>query len=382
MKKYILLFILILICSFAYGSQLINVHKLTKAPVIDGVLDDECYKNCAVINNFLNLSDSKLGYNKDKVYVAYDDENLYLGMEFYSDNLKADLIDRKNAPVWSDDDMEFFIMGKDTYYMVALNGENSGYMGKEKSSVWYNEITYKTIKSDFGWTGEMIIPFSVLELDHPKEVGFNITGAKQKEDKLFTWSDLFGGTFHNPKRFGKLIFNEDLPIINIDNISVENNIVSVKGNCDSSVDYTISINDIKKTNKTSNEININEAFDTTRGMINVSFSKDGNKFYETGFTTGIYSMDCDLQKDILNIKLDFSSPLLDKYSKIALYVKEKKFENIRDAKVYFGENITFVKPFIKELKYKLPKKGKYDVILEIWSLKGLESNIEKEIEVK
>ena len=382
MKKFLFLMLLILCVSAGYCEQIANIHRISKAPVIDGVLDDECYKTASYISNFLNLSDSSIGEIKDKVYVGYDDQNMYFGIYSVCPHLAAGVINKKNGSVWSDDDIEIYINpfgGNTNYFMFAMNGANSLYMSMG-TSMWLETVQYKSIKTDYGWSGEIAIPLKEIKMEKLQPVRFNISGAKRSDAKLFTWSDLYGGTFHNPSRFGTLTFDENIPSVRIEDISLNDKTILVKGSADSGLDYSIKLKEQVKSGKTDKNMDIKETFDDLSGLFRLTFEKDGKTVYQSDFSICAFRLFTEQNKNRLKVVADLSNAVISKYQKVEIRLEEvNKSALLHDSRIWYGETITFTEPYKKEYNWTLPHKGEYRAVLEVWSFNGLSKRLEEKI---
>ena len=93
MKKYFLVFCLFFI-SFSQaqiGKKSLNALRITNPPRIDGVLDDESWKNAEIAKDFImfkpGTGDKEPENQKTEVKVIYDDEAIYFGAYLYDDNV-------------------------------------------------------------------------------------------------------------------------------------------------------------------------------------------------------------------------------------------------------------------------------------------------------
>lgn len=389
MKKLFFVFLLSAFCFLlcvptVFCEQIANAHKVSKAPKIDGVLDDECYKTCAYISNFLNLSDSSVGEIKDKVYIAYDDENLYFGIDSVCPKFQATIIDKAGDRVYIDDDIEIYIrpyINSMDYYMVAMNGGNSLYVGQEKSAYWFDNVKYASRRSEKGWTGEICLPIKDMGLSAmPGAMGFNICGAKQREGKLFTWADIYGASFHTPERFGTLLFDESLPIIRVESLQMNEKTLKIKADATDSSDYTVSLGDETKQGRTDRNIDIAETFDRIKGSFRLTFAKDGKVFSQSDFAMCSFNISYKLKGNTVHIITDLSNAMIGPYQKVEIRLEEANKSDIRqDTRIIAGENFAWTDPYIKEYDWKLPHKGDYMLVMEVWSQNGLVKRLEEKI---
>ena len=376
MKKILIIFILILCGALAYCDQLTNIHKCDKAPKIDGILDDDCYKDCAVVGYFLTLSDNSIGSIKDKVYITYDEKNIYFGLDVYVSNPSISSFNEKNGKVWYDDDVEIYIqpdLGKRTYFMLGMNGGNSCYLGLGKSYAEKNNTIYKSFSTEKGWQGEIALPWSDIGVTEPSIMGLNICGYKKNDQILYTWNDLKGLSFHTPEKFGRMTFDENLPVFRLDLLDFAEHNLTVKGELvgEGPFDYSLEANGEIKKNSLSNEVNIKDSFKDGKGTFHLLLNKGGKTFYRSDFIAGTAKLYCDLVGDKLKVKIDLNNVALEPYTKVSLTVCEpNKSKSRLDRKIYFGENLNYQEPICKEYEFKLPKKGEYWVRLELINASG------------
>ena len=151
-----------------------------KAPIIDGVLDDDIWtnKNIITIEDFIQ-QEPNLNHNptyKTEVKLVYDEESIYVYAKLYHDNPK----DIAQHLCRRDDWMQCFENTSDwfTFDIDPLHNHNSGYIfavnaagvqldalviddidyDGEWNGNWFSEVS---INHD-GWSVEMEIPFQSL----------------------------------------------------------------------------------------------------------------------------------------------------------------------------------------------------------------------------
>ena len=72
-------------------SPYVLVPKVKTAPVIDGNLDDESWKDAALLSPFMLLSSDEQAKNQTEVYLAYNEKNLYIAARCNSKTLDPTL---------------------------------------------------------------------------------------------------------------------------------------------------------------------------------------------------------------------------------------------------------------------------------------------------
>ncbi|WP_417430588.1 DUF5916 domain-containing protein [Halpernia sp.] len=157
----------------------ITAIKVTSAPKIDGVLDEDVWKNIPVAKNFVQFQPengkAESPEFRTEVKILYDDTGIYFGATMYDPEpgkIANELVERDE-------------LGNDDFFDVLINGYNDKQQSLEFivlpnggqidakltndnedsnwSSVWYSAAKI----NENGWTVEMKIPYS--ELRFPKK---------------------------------------------------------------------------------------------------------------------------------------------------------------------------------------------------------------------
>ncbi|MDD2431379.1 MAG: sugar-binding protein [Firmicutes bacterium] len=221
MKRYLslllVLSVLIVIGVIASANDILTAPFVKRAPVLDGVLDDEAWKIAAEkggkseIAYYLNAIAMSEG--KSDVYICWDDDYLYIAFQNYQpqDTIVAETFN-DGGSIWvADDDNEIFISttfpGSSPYKQGITNaiGTRAGMDGNldwEVSAEIYDEY----------WITEIAIPFDIFNVypDHGDEWAINLTRRSANDAggpaEWRTWSSLPVTTFLDPLVFGLLEF--------------------------------------------------------------------------------------------------------------------------------------------------------------------------------
>jgi len=184
--------------------------KVSVPPVLDGNLDDPCWKKATKIN--LVLTDNNQPKEPTIGYILRDDKNLYIGMKCINSKMKKVVCKAKkhDDSVWTDGEcVEIFIDpgGSRTHYFhFAVNPLGVQYESEGMSRPsWDGFWQAKTQRSDSGWSVEISIPFGILGLTPASSGtwGINICRENNIDLEYSVWSPTYGG-FHTPERFGHL----------------------------------------------------------------------------------------------------------------------------------------------------------------------------------
>ncbi len=204
----------------------LKINMVREKPVIDGRMDDPCWRNAAVARDFkLDMQQGKNAQEQTEVRICYDADNLYLFWKIYESNmdgfkpgLPPDVQDR----VEESEAVHLFLRYDDMkgfFRFVA-----SGMGGMQDSLIDHEDLNAPGLSFDSpwvaksgrfagGWTVEMAIPFSVLgcggRVGGTPKVGsfmrFNL-GRKRAQGESSQWS-MTSANWGNYGCYGKLIFD-------------------------------------------------------------------------------------------------------------------------------------------------------------------------------
>jgi len=101
-------------------------YKIDSAIQIDGKLDELIWQNAPRSNSFRDLISGESTIHDTRVAVLWDDDFLYVGYWIEEPNLQATLT-KRDAPIYTNNDVELFIAGKDAYYEFEINAYGTIY---------------------------------------------------------------------------------------------------------------------------------------------------------------------------------------------------------------------------------------------------------------
>lgn len=180
---------------------------ISSPPMIDGVFDEEIYRDFFKIGDFFQVSPkyNQPGSEKSEAFLACDDKNIYLAVKAYTrDRKKIRASIARRDSIESDDRIELIL---DTFvtkqrgfafavnpYGVQMDGifdEAIDEVNMDKS--WDGQFFSGGHIYDWGYFVEMKIPFKSLRFPRGKNIqqwGFNITRFiedNQEINFLFYW---------------------------------------------------------------------------------------------------------------------------------------------------------------------------------------------------
>jgi len=199
------------------------------APTLNGTLDNSYLEEGTKLNGFVLLSRRKAASADTEVYLAWDDEKLYvlyICQEPLMGKLKAKPIpERDSHAVFSNDCAELFIdRNRDgiTFCQFATSADGGRYDGRDvrkevhgkrlpvrEDKEWNPEYGAQVVRRETAWHVEWHIPWPVL--GGPPKPGqtwrMNFARERKPQAELSTWSPHDGG-FGDPAQFGEISFAE------------------------------------------------------------------------------------------------------------------------------------------------------------------------------
>jgi hypothetical protein len=151
--------------------------RIEKAPVINGLLDDEVWAKAEPVTEFYQREPNQGApvSEKTEVYILYDDNHLYFGFRCYDDPAKITAKEMaRDISLGNDDRVQIIIDthgDRRTAYWFqigprgsigdAIVSDNGAYLNKEWDGLW----TGKAKILDYGWEAEISIPFKTMGFD-------------------------------------------------------------------------------------------------------------------------------------------------------------------------------------------------------------------------
>ncbi|HEY0321980.1 MAG TPA: DUF5916 domain-containing protein [Pyrinomonadaceae bacterium] len=159
-------------------AQPVSIARFDKAPVIDGKLDDEVWKQAVVLGDFYQTSpgDNIQPSKPTKMMIGYDSKFLYLAFHCYDDPEKIRATVAKRDNIFTEDNVRIFL---DTFndqrraYVLAFNPygvQQDGIMTEGSGTDFNVDIVMesKGIITTDGWTVEAAVPFKSLRYEAGK----------------------------------------------------------------------------------------------------------------------------------------------------------------------------------------------------------------------
>lgn len=138
-------------------------RRCSAAPVVDGKLDDDAWREINKTDRFVDLISGNETLYDTRAAITWDDQCLYIAFWVEEPDVQAKYTNRDD-PIYYDNDVEVFIAGEDCYYEFEMNALGTLYEG---FFVWKDAYQRDGYSAD-----------PQLRLDLPKTQDFNGVGLK------------------------------------------------------------------------------------------------------------------------------------------------------------------------------------------------------------
>lgn len=134
---------------------------------VDGRLDESAWTSAPRSVRFVDLVSGGRTRYDTRAALLWDDGTLYVGYWVEEPDVTATLTER-DAPIYTDNDVELFIAGRDSYYELEVNALNTIY---EAFFMWesaYDEAGFASLPQ-FSRSNPLVRPFNGVEFKaHPR----------------------------------------------------------------------------------------------------------------------------------------------------------------------------------------------------------------------
>ncbi|MFH0893767.1 MAG: DUF5916 domain-containing protein [Bacteroidota bacterium] len=216
MKKIVCICIFLFAAYTSMCEDTLRSYTITRASCqvrIDGILDEDCWKNANVADNFIQYfpDEKKPSTQKSEVRLLYDDQAIYIAGMFYDtapDSTLRQLGIRDDYTLSTD----VFKIGFDTYnnqqdafiFEVTAGGVQRDVRSSDETydAVWYSKVRFV----NNGWIVEIKIPYSALRFPtSSKQIwGFQLARTVERRKEYDQWAYVPKGVNSVLNYWGKL----------------------------------------------------------------------------------------------------------------------------------------------------------------------------------
>ena len=185
------------------ANKVYYIDKLNTKPIIDGVLDENCWQTNNYIDDFvqdepINQSDPS---ESTKVVILYDNKSIYVGAFLYDSDIggvpkkiiKRDDWDNSSMTDWFSIEIDSYHDHHNAFeFLVSASGSQFDDIIYDDVSrdgdwdgVWFSDVTF----DENGWYVEMEIPINVLRFSNKSEQkwGVNLNRYLSKNNEQISW---------------------------------------------------------------------------------------------------------------------------------------------------------------------------------------------------
>ena len=178
----------------------IQAVKVDDPPLLDGHLDDLCWRQAATVDLFYDVYTGGPAPERTIAYLWYDTVNIYVA--FYCFDSRPGEIHahqrKRGGNIWNDD---FALFGVDTYgtgthtYWFRVNPLGTQHEtvpgGAAPKIEWRGDWSCAAKIVEDGWNCEMAIPFSILRYTSgTSEFAVAFSRKLSRTEKVYLWPDL------------------------------------------------------------------------------------------------------------------------------------------------------------------------------------------------
>ena len=191
----------------------IDCTKIDTAPVIDGTLDDDAWKQAAAADTFMRLDETAAAKYATDAYICRDDDSIYVGFRCHEpdmDRIRAKATLRDSTDLFRDDSVEILLSANEDgsdYLRFAANAAGTKVDSKGFTMFFDTDWDCATATGDAFWSVEFRLPFSSLvrplQPGTPWRLNLARFRAPPKEEEYSAWAPVIR-TFHDFAHFGLL----------------------------------------------------------------------------------------------------------------------------------------------------------------------------------
>ena len=244
--SFALVFCMLLVVAAAADSNShhYTAHKTTEAILVDGKLDEKVWEHAEAVN--LSLKNGGETTQATTVRMLWDDYNLYFSWDCVDSHIWSTMTQR-DMKLYLEEVVEVFIDADSDRlhylelevnplgvlwdgFIINTKSEDSRYRRSGilawnsrdiRWAAWPRGTLNDSSDKDQGWSAELALPLKdiVTAPNNPPHNGdrwlinfyrIDLPGGPGKPGEAQAWSPVAGETFHDPEKFGQVIFSTKL----------------------------------------------------------------------------------------------------------------------------------------------------------------------------
>ena len=189
-----------------------NVGAFSRPPTLDGQLGDGEWGQADGGTAFRHFQSGEPSARATHAWVGIDAEFVYVAFECAEaemDKLKPATLAPDSMTIFARDHVEVFLMPDalaPAFYHFSFDVSGNRYDARGSDATWNGEWQGAVHLGKTGWTVEMRISRASIGMDNPRMALANFCRTRRLvPGETSAWSPTFG-PFHNPARFGRLVF--------------------------------------------------------------------------------------------------------------------------------------------------------------------------------
>ena len=188
------------------------VPRTEETMIVNGMLDEPAWKNASVADGFWMTEKDQWPAEKTEVLVIADEGHLYFGFRAYDGQPDKILAyqTRRDGGLGLDDqvgvELDPFHNHREisTYSINSIGTQDDAIAGGRARNIqWKGDWTAAAVRTDYGWSAEIAIPFEILNYrDGNTTFGINLVRYHNRTDEWSRWADL--SPQNKPEEMGHL----------------------------------------------------------------------------------------------------------------------------------------------------------------------------------
>ena len=200
--------------------------RTTKAPTLDGLLDDKCWKDAGLIGDFASDKKDEFPTQQTQVRLIRDDKWIYFGIRCSEADMAHQKVFRTGRTMpWDDDSVELFVdaeRGDSNYKQFCANVLGANNLPLPEDDEKAVVVVGKALADAWVVEARLLIEGVAGKAPLDGQVwGLNVNRNRNREKgtEYSNWSRLKGSS-HFSDLFGLLVFCEKVPAVRVTSVQL------------------------------------------------------------------------------------------------------------------------------------------------------------------